>query len=43
MRKLEKYQTLIIFVAMPLGLLLSQITIIEQYAEETVNNFVLIK
>lgn len=42
MRKLEKYQTLIIFVAMPLGLLLSQITIIEQYAETFITPFLFV-
>jgi hypothetical protein len=30
---LDKYQTLIIFAAIPLGLLIGQIGIIEQYAE----------
>lgn len=42
MSKLEKYQTLIIFAAMPLGLLLGQIGIIETYADNFVTPFLFI-
>jgi ACR3 family arsenite efflux pump ArsB len=42
MSKLEKYQTLIIFAAMPLGLLLGQIKIIETYADNFVTPFLFI-
>jgi arsenite transporter len=42
MSKLEKYQTLIIFAAMPLGLLLGQIKIMEQNAENFVTPFLFI-
>ncbi|WP_342759353.1 bile acid:sodium symporter [Kineothrix sedimenti] len=42
MSKFEKYQTLIIFAAMPLGLLLGQIGIIEQYAENLVTPFLFV-
>ncbi|MFV0529782.1 MAG: arsenic resistance protein [Lachnospiraceae bacterium] len=36
MNQLEKYQTLIIFAAMPLGILLGQIPFLERYAENLV-------
>jgi Arsenite efflux pump ACR3 and related permeases len=39
---LDKYQTLIIFAAIPIGLLLGQIDIIEQYAENFVTPFLFI-
>lgn len=39
MNKIEKYQTLIIFIAMPIGLLLGLISIIERYAENFVIPF----
>ena len=39
---LDKYQTLIIFAAIPIGLLLGQIPIIEQYAENFVTPFLFI-
>lgn len=42
MSKLEKYQTLIIFAAVPLGLLLGQIRIMEQYAENFVTPFLFV-
>jgi ACR3 family arsenite efflux pump ArsB len=42
MSKLEKYQTLIIFIAIPIGLLLGQIQIIEQYAENFVIPFLFV-
>ncbi len=42
MSKLEKYQTLIIFAAMPLGLLLGQIGLAEQYAEKFVTPFLFV-
>ena len=39
---LDKYQTLIIFAAIPLGLLIGQIGIIEQYAENFVTPFLFV-
>ncbi|MFV0413731.1 MAG: arsenic resistance protein, partial [Oscillospiraceae bacterium] len=42
MSKLEKYQTLIIFAAMPLGLLLGQIAVAEQYAGYFVTPFLFV-
>lgn len=42
MSKLEKYQTLIIFAAMPLGLLLGQVGIIETYADNFVTPFLFV-
>lgn len=42
MIKLEKYQTLIIFAAMPLGLLLGQIKVLETYAGNFVTPFLFV-
>ena len=42
MNRIERYQTLIIFVAMPIGLLFAQIPIVEQYAENFVTPFLFI-
>lgn len=42
MSRLDKYQTLIIFVAMPIGLLFGQIGIAEQYAENFVTPFLFV-
>ncbi len=42
MSKIDKFQTLIIFVAMPLGLLFGQIKAVEQYAENFVTPFLFI-
>ena len=39
---LDKYQTLIIFAAIPIGLLIGQIEIIEQYAENFVTPFLFV-
>ena len=39
MNKIEKYQTLIIFLAIPVGLLFGQILIVEQYAENFIIPF----
>lgn len=39
MSKIEKYQTLIIFAAVPIGLLFGQISVVEQYAEHFVTPF----
>jgi ACR3 family arsenite efflux pump ArsB len=42
MSKFERYQTLIIFAAMPLGLLLGQVRVLEQYAENFVTPFLFV-
>ncbi len=42
MSRLEKYQQLIIFAAMPIGLLFGRIEIIEQYAENFVTPFLFV-
>ncbi|KTE90718.1 arsenic resistance protein [Desulfitobacterium hafniense] len=42
MSKLDKYQTLIIFMAMPLGLLFGQVRIVEQYADNFVTPFLFV-
>nr|WP_092069175.1 bile acid:sodium symporter [Dendrosporobacter quercicolus]NSL47374.1 arsenic resistance protein [Dendrosporobacter quercicolus DSM 1736]SDL87144.1 Arsenite efflux pump ArsB, ACR3 family [Dendrosporobacter quercicolus] len=42
MSKLEKYQSFIIFLAIPIGILLGQIQIIEQYAENFVTPFLFV-
>jgi len=42
MSKLDKYQSLIIFAAIPIGLLFGQILIVEQYAENFVTPFLFV-
>lgn len=42
MNKLDKYQTLIIFISMPIGLLVGQIQLVEKYAENFVTPFLFV-